>query len=61
MAKRGFFAEINYQAQQAEKRRRQQEALAVRAHSAAVRDHDEVRRARPHRDADRVAAPQGSR
>jgi len=25
MAKRGFFAELNYQAQQAEKRRRQQE------------------------------------
>ena len=40
MAKRGFFAEINYQAQQAEKRRRQQEAQAVRAHNAAVREHD---------------------
>ena len=40
MAKRGFFAEINYQAQQAEKRRRQQEAQAVRAHNAAVRDHE---------------------
>ncbi len=40
MAKRGFFAEMNYQAQQAEKRRRQQEAQAVRAHNAAVRDHE---------------------
>ncbi|KHL17821.1 restriction system protein [Mumia flava] len=40
MAKRGFFAEINYQAQQAEKRRRQQEAQAVRAHNAAVREHE---------------------
>ncbi|MEP9363039.1 hypothetical protein ABLE68_08760 [Nocardioides sp. CN2-186] len=40
MAKRGFFAEMNYQAQQAEKRRRQQEAQAVRAHNAAVREHE---------------------
>lgn len=40
MAKRGFFAEINYQAQQAEKHRRQQDAQAVRAHNAAVRDHE---------------------
>ena len=31
MAKRGFFAELNYQAQQAEKRQRQQQAAAVRA------------------------------
>lgn len=36
MSKRGFFAELNYQAQQAEKRRRQQEAAAVRAYNAAV-------------------------
>ncbi|WP_199286838.1 hypothetical protein [Nocardioides houyundeii] len=40
MAKRGFFAELNYQAQQAEKRRRQQEAQAVRARSSAVREHE---------------------
>lgn len=38
MAKRGFFAELNYQAQQAEKRQRQQQAAAVRAHNAAVRE-----------------------
>lgn len=45
MAKRGFFAELNYQAQQAEKRRRQQEAQAVRAHNAAVREHERAVRA----------------
>ena len=37
MAKRGFFAEINYQTQQAENRRRQQDAASIRAHNAAVR------------------------
>lgn len=45
MAKRGFFAELNYQAQQAEKRRRQQEAQAIRANSAAVREHERARNA----------------
>ncbi|WP_216094314.1 hypothetical protein [Jiangella alba] len=45
MAKRGFFAELNYQAQQAEKRRRQQQAAAVRAHNAAVREAERARRA----------------
>jgi restriction system protein len=34
---RGFFAEMNYQAQQAEKRRRQQQAAAFRAQAAAER------------------------
>ena len=37
MAKRGFFAELNYQAQQAEKRKRQEQAAAVRQHNAALR------------------------
>lgn len=45
MAKRGFFAEMNYQAQQAEKRRRQQEAQAVRAQSAAIREHERAQKA----------------
>lgn len=45
MAKRGFFAELNYQAQQAEKRRRQQEAPAVRAHNEAVREHERAQKA----------------
>lgn len=45
MAKRGFFAELNYQAQQAEKKRRQQEAAAVRAHNAAVREAERAQRA----------------
>ncbi|MCW2854570.1 MAG: hypothetical protein JWR52_185 [Marmoricola sp.] len=40
MARRGFFAELNYQTQQAEKRRRQLDAQAVRAHNAAVREHE---------------------
>lgn len=44
MAKRGFFAEMNHQAQQAEKRRRQQEAAATRAHAAAVRTAEKARR-----------------
>lgn len=45
MAKRGFFAELNYQAQQAEKRQRQQQAAAVRAHNAAVRRSEQAARA----------------
>jgi restriction system protein len=45
VAKRGFFAEMNYQAQQAEKRRRQQEARAVHAHLAAVRDAERAQKA----------------
>lgn len=45
MAKRGFFAELNYQAQQAEKRQRQQQAAAVRAHNAAVRRADQTAKA----------------
>lgn len=60
MAKRGFFAEINYQAQQAEKRRRQQEAQAVRAHNAAVRDHERAVKAaeRAHAAAARASEAQ---
>ncbi|HET7415225.1 MAG TPA: hypothetical protein VFI97_05960 [Arthrobacter sp.] len=45
MARRGFFAELNYQAQQAEKRRRQQEAAAVRSYNAAVREAERAQRA----------------
>lgn len=45
MAKRGFFAELNYQAQQAEKRRRQQEAAAVRQFNATVRESERAQRA----------------
>lgn len=45
MGKRGFFAEINYQAQQAEKRRRQQEAASSRAQVAAARDAERTRNA----------------
>lgn len=45
MAKRGFFAEINYQAQQAEKRQRQQQVAAVRAHNAAARRAEQAARA----------------
>lgn len=37
MAKRGFFAELNHQAQQAEKRLRQQQAVEARAQAAATR------------------------
>ena len=45
MARRGFFAEMNYQAQQAEKRQRQQHAAAVRAHNAAIREAERTRNA----------------
>lgn len=45
MARRGFFAELNYQAQQAEKRQRQQQAASVRAHNAAVREHERAQKA----------------
>lgn len=45
MAKRGFFAEINYQAQQADKRRRQQQAGVYRAQVAAQREAERSRKA----------------
>lgn len=45
MAKRGFFAEINYQAQQAEKRSRQQQAANYRAHVAAAQEMERSRKA----------------
>lgn len=64
MAKRGFFAELNYQAQQAEKRQRQQQVATVRAHNAAVREADRSAKAAERarlaaqraNDADRKAA-----
>ncbi|WP_329374591.1 hypothetical protein OG896_06235 [Streptomyces sp. NBC_00669] len=43
--RRGFFAELNYQAQQAEKRRRQQDAVAHRAHLAAQRQAERATKA----------------
>ncbi|MGW0837036.1 hypothetical protein [Streptomyces prunicolor] len=43
--RRGFFAELNYQAQQAEKRRRQQEAAGYRAHLAAQRQAERATKA----------------
>lgn len=45
MAKRGFFAELNYQAQQAEKRSRQQQNANHRAQVAAERDAERYRKA----------------
>ncbi|TCN28352.1 restriction system protein [Kribbella orskensis] len=45
MARRGFFAELNYQAQQAEKRRRQEAAAAYRAQAAAEREAERARKA----------------
>jgi restriction system protein len=45
VARRGFFAELNYQAQQAEKRRRQQVAAAYRAQAAAQREAERARQA----------------
>lgn len=45
MARRGFWAEMNYQAQQAEKRRLQQDAAAARAQVAAAREAERTRRA----------------
>lgn len=45
MARRGFFAEINYQAQQAEKRARAQQAANYRAQLAAIREADRSQKA----------------
>lgn len=42
---RGFFAELNYQAQQAEKRRRQQQAVAYRIQGAAERQAEAAHKA----------------
>jgi restriction system protein len=43
--RRGFFAELQYQSQQAEKRRRQQAAAAQRAHATAQRESERAARA----------------
>jgi restriction system protein len=43
VARRGFFAELNHQAQQAERRRRQQVAAAMRAQAAAQREMERAR------------------
>ena len=45
MARRGLFAELHHQAQVADKRRRQQQAAAQRAHAAALREAERARRA----------------
>jgi restriction system protein len=44
MARRGFFAELNHQMQQADKNRRQQQAAAYRAQQAAERQAEKARR-----------------
>ncbi|HYO19807.1 MAG TPA: hypothetical protein VES02_14210 [Dermatophilaceae bacterium] len=54
MARRGFFAEITYQAQQAEKQRRQQAAGAYRAQAAAEREAE-----RAYKAAERAQAAAG--
>ena len=61
MARRGFFAELNYQAQQAEKRRRQQQAAAVRAQAAAVREAERARKAAERAQASAARAAQAER
>lgn len=45
MARRGFFAEVNHQMQQAERRQRQQAATAYRAQAAAEREAERARKA----------------
>ncbi|MBB6627503.1 hypothetical protein H5V45_09225 [Nocardioides sp. KIGAM211] len=52
---------MNYQAQQAEKRRRQQEAQAVRAYNAAVRDHERAVKAAERAHATAVRASEAER
>ena len=44
MARRGFFAELNHQMQQAEKNKRRQQAAAYRAQQAAERQAEKARR-----------------
>src|SRR4051794_9354766 len=44
VARRGFLAELNYQAQRAEKRRKQEAAAAARAQTALQREADRARR-----------------
>lgn len=45
MGRRGFFAELNHQAQLAERRRRQEQQAAARQHAAAVRVAEQAQRA----------------
>ena len=42
--RRGFFAELAYQNQQAERRRQKETAAVFRAHAAAVRDYERLQR-----------------
>jgi restriction system protein len=51
MARKGFFAEVNHQIQQAERRQRQQAAAAYRAQAAAEREAE-----RAHKAAERAQA-----
>ena len=56
--RRGFFAELNHQAQLAERRRQQQAREAARAHAAAQRAYEQAQRAaaRAQQDAARTSA-----
>lgn len=54
--RRGFFAELQYLSQQAEKQRRQQEAAATRARVAAQREAERASRAAERAKAAAVAA-----
>lgn len=56
MGRRGFFAEINYQMQQAERRSRQQAAAAERARAAALREADRARQQAERAEAQALAA-----
>lgn len=62
MAKRGFFAELQRQSAQAEKRRRQAETTAARRQVAATRDFERAQRAAERADAqERRAAAAGAK
>src|SRR3954451_4406218 len=61
MARRGLIAELNHQAQQAEKRRRQQAAAAARAHNAAVRNAEQKQRAAERAHATAVRSTEAQR
>jgi restriction system protein len=63
VARRGLFAELHHQAQVADKRRRQEQAVAQRAHAAALREAERARLAseRAQQAAGRASAAERAR
>ncbi len=61
MARRGYFAQLNYPAQHAEKVGRQEELQAIGANNAAVREYEQAQAAPERARADAIWASEAQR